>query len=794
MAAKRTAVKRTAVKRTRSGGRKTLGVNDLPRLWFDINRDAPDGTSGSPNKPYSQVELVFACVSKLIGAISGLPPVLSDINERVIESGPAYDILFNNPLASWDRFVTETIGHYALSRDVFWVFTDMDGVAPMEIAVVSGLQMHAVTDTGRSDGQLIGWEFRGTAGKPKKFSISEVWQWKNFNPYDRYHGLGPATAARLSIDYSYAASMFNTSALKNGAELGVILTTPSGLTPPQVEMLRGMFDARHAGPSQAKRTAVLTGGMDVKTVAQNMVNMDVAALTAKSDNKICACFEVPPPIVGLITEAQYSHGPAQKDFIFNTIMPLAQLFAGNITSGILSRFYTAQSQGMSLKDARLCRTTGSLPLHRRAAFRAAYQKALAQNRNIFFWLDCGQHPVVQEAQREIAKNVLEFTKAGVTLNDIIDAHDLPYTKQPWGDEWLVSMGMVPARYILEAGLEGLTGPSLPEEPEEPEPEKPEDEDKAVQLACEAANNLRSLSGDIAGGTKDQDAPRRLRIWRNWVISWAGIEKEYTEAMRLLFVRQQRVLTAALKTALGESKSVKADSEQVIAKVIFDLKKENGKLKVINRVFFEKASELGSRQSLSEIAGLTGDALEDAVKRIKLSPKIYARLIQSSQKISGVNATTQRMVAQTLRRGLEGGEGLNELTARIREVLGSNRARARGIARTQTAGAVNTGRHEGYRDTGVELKSWLTSGDANVRQSHRNAGIQYAAGIALDVAYEVGGDRLMFPGDPSGSAAQIINCRCASIALRAKGKVFDLQFYSNLKFYSYCEMRGLHNGT
>ena len=339
------------------------------------------------------------------------------------------------------------------------------------------------------------------------------------------------------------------------------------------------------------------------------------------------------------------------------------------------------------------------------------------------------------------------------------------------------MGLVPARFALEAGLEGLTGPSLPEGQED---------------------GKATLTQNSKLKTQNSEA-QRLRLWRNWVGSWAGIEREYKESMRKYFLRQQRILTDKLKKALAENRASspvtrgpsserRATSDEVIARVVFDLKTENSKIKVINQVFFEKGSELGIRQSLSELSGLTGDALDEAVERVKLSPRIKGKLVISSHKVTGINRTTQDIIANQLSEGLESGEGLGELTSRIKQTLGSNRQRALRIARTQTAGAVGTGRHEGMRHAGTELKSWITSGDSQVRDAHTQAGIRYAAGIPLDVPFDVAGEMLMYPGDPAGSAANIINCRCLEIARRAAGKNFDSAYYANMNFYSYSEMQ------
>jgi hypothetical protein len=82
-----------------------------------------------------------------------------------------------------------------------------------------------------------------------------------------------------------------------------------------------------------------------------------------------------------------------------------------------------------------------------------------------------------------------------------------------------------------------------------------------------------------------------------------------------------------------------------------------------------------------------------------------------------------------------------------------------------------------------LKGWLSARDNNVRPEHRKAETVYAAGIPVGQPFVVGGEMLMYPGDPSGSAAMIINCRCMQIALAAAGKTFDMDYYDRAKILS-----------
>ncbi|MCJ7777639.1 MAG: phage portal protein, partial [Sedimentisphaerales bacterium] len=644
---------------------KTFGLSEYARLFL-TGADLDDSDKAKSTQPYRQVSLVFTCIDKLINSVLGLPLVLSTVDEKIIESGPAYELLFNNPNLRWNEFVLQSIGNYALYRDVFWIMLDDP---PQEILIVPGRQMRAITSDGTEGGVLRNWEFHGLNGEIANYSPAEVHHWKNFNPYRRFKGLGPIQAAEQNINYTFAAELLNASALANGAELGVLLSIPGQPGDDQIRMLREQFDSRQAGPAKARRTAVITGGAKVENAASSMADLEVAKLTEMSDKKICSAFGVPPGVAGLITDAQYSHGPAMRDFIFNTVLPLVSLFAGEITNGILNRFSGSKwlgggFNGLELKQAKFYGGRRNLPLPANKFFRNARSRAVVTQNKAFAWFDSNQHPVVQEVTRETSEKLIALAKY-VPVNDIVEANDLPYPLTLAGKYVWKNMGEVPADYILEAGIEGITGPSLPEgEPtgEEPAPGKAIDDtvDDTIDNAVD----------------KTIDDPRKLRIWRNWVTSWAGIEREYHNTLRIFFVRQQRILIAKLKQVFAESKSAsnesRATSDELIARIVFDLKTEDGKLRVINQTFFQKASELGIRQVFSEVLGLSGTQLSDKVAAAKLTPYLRGKLIVSTQKITGVNKVTQQLVANQLKTGLDAGEGLNDLTNRVRDVLGGNR--------------------------------------------------------------------------------------------------------------------------
>jgi hypothetical protein len=56
------------------------------------------------------------------------------------------------------------------------------------------------------------------------------------------------------------------------------------------------------------------------------------------------------------------------------------------------------------------------------------------------------------------------------------------------------------------------------------------------------------------------------------------------------------------------------------------------------------------------------------------------------------------------------------------------------------------------------KEWIASFDDRVRDTHSEAGSENP--IPANDAFIVGGQPMMFPGDPAGGAAECINCRCS----------------------------------
>lgn len=131
-----------------------------------------------------------------------------------------------------------------------------------------------------------------------------------------------------------------------------------------------------------------------------------------------------------------------------------------------------------------------------------------------------------------------------------------------------------------------------------------------------------------------------------------------------------------------------------------------------------------------------------------------------KRIKSVADASKQQLVDIIARGLTGGLTNSEIVANLTEALPTlTRFRAEMIARTEIHAAANYGALEAAKGTGLDLeKEWVANADPErTRQTHREADGQT---VGTEEKFVVGNDRLDYPGDPAGSAKEVINCRCA----------------------------------
>jgi hypothetical protein len=133
----------------------------------------------------------------------------------------------------------------------------------------------------------------------------------------------------------------------------------------------------------------------------------------------------------------------------------------------------------------------------------------------------------------------------------------------------------------------------------------------------------------------------------------------------------------------------------------------------------------------------------------------------------ITQTTKNQIQQYLMKSVEEGLTMQE-TIKLLRTAGITDYRAEMIARTETGKAANYGSMIGTAATGlVTMKEWIATRDARTRRVPPDSfdhfhmdGIKVAYDEKFNVKTKYGGfEQMLHPCDPSGSAGDVINCRC-----------------------------------
>ena len=149
------------------------------------------------------------------------------------------------------------------------------------------------------------------------------------------------------------------------------------------------------------------------------------------------------------------------------------------------------------------------------------------------------------------------------------------------------------------------------------------------------------------------------------------------------------------------------------------------------------------------------------------PRPNGKLAQMLAENKDMRWNMQKLNSAILQ-GVIQGESIPKIAKRVETVGQMNHKQAIRAARTAMTGAQNAGRVDAAKraeEMGIgTVLVWTATIDMRTRYDHRQAdGQRHRPGEAFDV----GGYKLKFPGDPEAPAEQVCNCRCTLIPQNAK---------------------------
>lgn len=136
-------------------------------------------------------------------------------------------------------------------------------------------------------------------------------------------------------------------------------------------------------------------------------------------------------------------------------------------------------------------------------------------------------------------------------------------------------------------------------------------------------------------------------------------------------------------------------------------------------------------------------------------------IEAARRVKKINDTTKKVLKKIVKTGIEEGQSNANIAKKIREVGKiSSKSRAATIARTETHTAANHSIQTTMEKTRIRMeKEWVSAKDARVRIDHNLADGER---VPINEMFQNTGEPMEYPGDPSGSAWNVVNCRCIVI--------------------------------
>lgn len=169
-------------------------------------------------------------------------------------------------------------------------------------------------------------------------------------------------------------------------------------------------------------------------------------------------------------------------------------------------------------------------------------------------------------------------------------------------------------------------------------------------------------------------------------------------------------------------------------------------------------------------GVAVERKEDFAQTMLMEAMKYLAREVVRERIGGVVMTTRINIIRAIAKGFVDGLSIDEIADLImKQALQISESRAKTIARTEIHGAANYGSWQAAKRAGVaSKKEWLSAQDIRTRSIE--AGDEWdhlkydGTTVGMDETFSFQSskgqrDALQYPGDPSGAAGNVINCRC-----------------------------------
>jgi HK97 family phage portal protein len=563
----------------------------------------------------------------------------------------------------------------------------------------------------------------------KRYDKPQVMHSKLFAANDDVYGLSPIEVAALLIDIQKAGQKWNLGLMSNMAAPSGAWVTKQILNDPDYRNLKKEIHEKFSGPRNAREPVILHGGVEWQGMSMTPLELDFLNSDDKTDRDIAGIFFNFPVFLLGLSDTTFNNQAEAKHYLYTDIcFPILDMFVDDLNSWLTPRY------------------GGWLDYDREDV-------ETIQER-----IQAGKAQMSDRAMAEFAGGTTTFLEAReVQGKERLAVKDFIYIKE------------VPVHiddldeYIAATTSKVISPPEPPPQLMLPQPnqttitEEPNDENSNSNE--DDQNNGKNLPQIIATKVLDLSTAEEKEAYFKTIEErrekW---EAEITKRLQAYFKSEQKAIRAAIE------RSNDADGVQNRVNHAIDTLGQSGVLKhLIVSLYQDVGTDSGS-QVLSELkSDHTDYRTKDSIPfDLLYTPDVLIFLLtMAAEKVTQINDYTKALLQSELEEGVRAGESLIDIAKRIDDLylLQIIPDRSLLIAQTEVHEASEYGSYEGAKSSGLMLmKVFLATDDSHTREEHRKADGQK---VGMDEPFEVGGSKMMYPGDTSLGAKpdMTIGCRC-----------------------------------
>ena len=619
-------------------------------------------------------------------------------------------------------------------------------------------------------------------GKRANVSIQDVFALKDLNPIDPYgRGIGQVEAVADEVEAYEYATKFSKSLFFNNARADYFIAA-QGITEEQSRRFLSKLDSRHREPWNAYRPGIIPrSDVQVFRMSDSPREMDFIASRKDLRDTVNSHWGVPPEMLGIVENSNRATAEAAKSiYAENVLTPQLLLRQDAINVQLLPQFeagLTWEYDDIIPQDEQYQLQVANEGLSRCAIMINEWRMQMG-----FDPVEGGDAFVVPSGSMIVPRDELltSFVLSGVAETSEQDADNAPQQASQVPQD--LDMEAREVQTAKEVSLNGAQIASLVDIVQAVNSGElsresaieiitsafPFDTAKASAILGDATRqpeNPTSPASDSAAltGQKAKRIPAdRARVRRAMDTARSAQERAARQTVLRALKRQHdgivRALGAQAKSdndgwgdllrvdISGDMRTVVDRVEDILRQTV-DWPAQDRAMQAALRPVWQSAYSAGSELAVS--------AYNISVQQSTLTRQV---LEAGAARVKGINDTTRAALARTIADGIAAGDSRRQLIDRVKQTMpGVSAGRAGVIAENEVHTSLMSGNFDAIKGAGIATKTWLTAGDDDVRDSHKRLN---GVTIGIDERFANG---LLYPGDPSGSPAETIGCRCDLIA-------------------------------